>query len=85
MDFDVSKVMMIEKNVTRRSQIQGWFGYPYMTGLDNGDKTWIYNYTKTSVTGDTLTKNLYIVFGLAGQVKSYTFSTSFPEEIATQP
>ncbi len=80
--FDSSKVGLIKKNITKRSQIHEWFGYPYMTGIDNGDETWIYNFSKTSIAGKTLMKNLYIVFGESGMVKSFTFSTSFPEEIA---
>lgn len=81
-DFASSKAAMIEKGVTKKTDIQEWFGYPYMTGLDNGDKTWIYNYTKTSAGGKTQAKNLYIVFDDNGIVKSFTFSTSFPGEIA---
>ncbi len=79
-DFEVTKVHSIKNGVTKKSQIQGWFGYPYMTGIDNGDETWIYNFTKM-LGGSTQAKNLYIVFDKLGVVKDHTFSTSFPDEM----
>ena len=80
-DFSAQIVKNIKKNSTTRSQIHGWFGYPYMTGIDNGDTSWIYNYSKSSVRGKMMVKDLYIVFDKNGVVKSFTFSTSFPEEM----
>jgi len=81
-DFDGAKAPLIKNGVTTKSQIQGWFGYPYMTGIDNGDEAWTYSYSKTVPSGQTLIKTLYIVFDDAGVVKSHTFSTSFPEEMS---
>lgn len=80
-NFSATTVADIKKNSTTRSQIHGWFGYPYMTGLDNGDNTWIFNYTKSSMGGSVMVKDLYIVFDENGVVKNFTFSTSFPEEM----
>ena len=81
-DFGVSGVKRIKSKSTTRSQIQEMFGLPYMTGLDNGNETWIYNYNRPDMGGRTQTKNLYIVFDKEGVVTSYTFSTSFPQEMS---
>lgn len=81
-DFNVAQVSRIERNKTTQSHIQLWFGYPYMTGVDDGDEAWTYNFTKVSASGQTLTKTLYIIFDDNSVVKSYTFSTSFPEEMS---
>lgn len=80
-DFSAAKVSSIKKSVTTRYDIQKWFGYPYMTGIDDGDDAWTYNFTRVSKSGQTLTKTLYVVFDDNGVVKSFTFSTSFPEEM----
>ncbi|VAX20319.1 hypothetical protein MNBD_NITROSPINAE01-120 [hydrothermal vent metagenome] len=80
-NFSADATKNIKKNSTTRSQIHGWFGYPYMTGIDNGDTTWIYNYSKSSVAGKVMVKDLYIVFDENGVVKNFTFSTSFPDEM----
>ena len=81
-DFGVAGVKRIHNKSTTRSQVQEIFGLPYMTGIDNGSETWIYNYNKADVAGRTQTKNLYIIFDREGLVTSYTFSTSFPEEMS---
>ena len=81
-DFGVAGVKSIKNKSTTRSQIQEMFGLPYMTGLDNGSETWIYNYNRPDMTGMTQTKNLYIIFDKEGVVTSYTFSTSFPQEMS---
>lgn len=81
-DFDSSKITNIKNGVTTKSDLQQWFGYPYMTGIDNGDESWNYNFTQGSTGGNILTKDMYIVFDDSGVVKSYTFSTSFPKEMS---
>lgn len=81
-NFDVSRVKGILNKTTTRSQAQEMFGLPYMTGIDNGNETWIYNYNRMDVSGRTQTKNLYIIFDKEGVVISHTFSTSFPEEMS---
>ncbi len=81
-NFDVSKVRSIQKNVTTSVEIMEWFGPPYSTGLDNGDEAWTYSYLK-SASGQTMSKTLYLVFDKTMKVKSYTFSTSFPEEMTS--
>ena len=79
-DFDISSVENIVKNTTTKDEIHQWFGSPYMTGVDNGDEAWTYEYVKAG-TKDTKIKSLYIVFGKTGNVKSFTFSTNFPDEM----
>ncbi len=81
-NFGVSGVKGIHNKTTTRSQVQEMFGLPYMTGIDNGSETWIYNYNRIDTSGRTQTKNLYIIFDKEGVVTSHTFSTSFPEEMS---
>ncbi|VAX16756.1 hypothetical protein MNBD_NITROSPINAE02-1863 [hydrothermal vent metagenome] len=80
-NFDSHVIKKIKNNVTMKSEIQQWLGYPYMTGVDNGSESWNYHFTKAGA-GDTLSKDLYIVFTDEGVVKSHTFSTSFPDEMS---
>ncbi len=79
-DFDSSNVANITKNETSKDEIKQWFGAPYMTGVDNGDEAWTYEYVKAGAK-ESLIKSLYIVFDRNGTVRSYTFSTNFPEEM----
>ncbi len=77
--FDHNRVSEITIGYTNKDQIKKWFGLPYMTGVDKGDKSWTYLYTETK--GSTAqTKNLYIVFDQEDLVKDFTFQTSFPKE-----
>jgi len=83
-DFSSLQVKDIVTGKTKRAQIQAWFGYPYMTGLDNGDEAWTYNYTKSSAGGQANIKTIYIVFGKSATVQSFTYSTSFPDEMSVK-
>ncbi len=80
-DFNHKSVYSINNNATTKDEIKLWFGDPYMTGVDNGDAAWTYNFTKAAVGSGALSKNLNLTFNSDGTVKSYTFSTSFPEEM----
>ncbi|HJM83086.1 MAG TPA: outer membrane protein assembly factor BamE [Nitrospinota bacterium] len=80
-NFNTEKIRQIENDITTKAQIRAWFGHPHMTGIDDGDETWIYNYSYSPTIGTTHTKNLYLIFKIDETVKSFSFSTSFPDEI----
>ena len=73
--FPVAQVPNIEAGTTTKVEIQQMFGEPWRTGLENGFKTWTYGeYTLKN------SRDLLIRFDETGKVKSYSFSSSFPED-----
>lgn len=73
--FPVNQVRQIEIGKTTRTDIRQMFGAPWRTGIEDGDKTWTYGeYTLK------MTRDLVIRFNEQDVVKSYSFSSSFPED-----
>jgi hypothetical protein len=73
--FPVQKVRQIELNKTSMTEIRQMFGEPWRTGLDDGKRTWTYGEYSTNFTRD-----LKILFDDRNVVKSYSFSSSVPED-----
>jgi len=73
--FPVQKVRQIELNKTSMAEIRQMFGEPWRTGLDDGKRTWTYGEYSTNFTRD-----LKILFDDRNVVKSYSFSSSVPED-----
>ncbi len=73
--FPVQKVRQIELNKTTKEEIRQMFGEPWRTGLDDGKRTWTYGEYST-----TYTRDLKILFDDRNVVKSYSFSSSVPED-----
>jgi len=73
--FAVTKVSSIEIGATTKGNIQQMFGEPWRTGIEDGFKTWTYGeYTMKH------SRDLLIRFDEEDKVKSYSFSSSFPED-----
>jgi len=73
--FPVKRVRQIELEKTTMAQIRQMFGDPWRTGLEDGFRTWTYGeYTMK------MTRDLIIRFDKVNVVKSYSFSSSFPED-----
>ena len=73
--FPVAKVKDIQIDVTTQNDIRTFFGEPWRTGIEDGYKTWTYGqYTLKD------SRDLVIRFDGNGLVKSYSFSSSFPED-----
>lgn len=73
--FPVDKVRQIEIGMTTKANIQQMFGEPWRTGVEDGFKTWTYGeYTVNQ------SRDLVIRFDDKERVKSYSFSSSFPED-----
>ena len=73
--FPVKQVRQIELEKTTMAQIRQMFGDPWRTGLEDGFRTWTYGeYTMK------MTRDLIIRFDKVNVVKSYSFSSSFPED-----
>ena len=73
--FPFYKVRQIEVEKTTMAEIREMFGEPWRTGLENGERTWTYGeYSKN------ITRDLVIRFDDQNVVKSYSFSSSVPED-----
>lgn len=69
----------IRHGTTTKADLVRLFGEPTQVGIDDGDPTWTWLYFKK---GDPdLTKQLTVRFTPAGIVKSYSFSSNFPEDM----
>lgn len=69
----------IRSGTTTKADLVRLFGEPTQVGIDDGDPTWTWLYFKK---GDPdLTKTLSVRFRADGVVKSYSFSSNFPEDM----
>ena len=61
------------------------FGEPTQVGMKDGDQTWTWYYFKKG-TGRArdMSKQLEVTFNAQGVVKSYSFSSNFPEDMKTR-
>jgi hypothetical protein len=74
-NFPVYKVREIEVDKTTMAEVRQLFGDPWRTGLENGQRTWTYGEY-----GVSLSRDLVIRFDDLNVVKSYSFSSSVPED-----
>jgi len=73
--FPVQQVRQIEIGTTTKAEIQQIFGDPWRTGIEDGFRT--YTYGEYSV---KMSRDLVIRFDDKDVVKSYSFSSSFPQD-----
>lgn len=73
--FPVKQVRQIEIGATTKTEIRQMFGDPWRTGIENGFRTWTYGDYSLNKTRD-----LVIRFDEQNVVKSYSFSSSNPED-----
>ena len=73
--FPFYKVRQIEVDKTTMAEIREMFGDPWRTGLENGERTWTYGEY-----GVNLSRDLVIRYDDQNVVKSYSFSSSEPED-----
>jgi len=73
--FPFYKVRQIEVEKTTMAEIREMFGEPWRTGLENGERTWTYGEY-----GVKLSRDLVIRYDDQNVVKSYSFSSSEPED-----
>jgi hypothetical protein len=73
--FPYYKVRQIEVEKTTMAEIREMFGEPWRTGLENGERTWTYGEY-----GVNLSRDLVIRYDDQNVVKSYSFSSSEPED-----
>lgn len=73
--FPVYKIRQIEIDKTTQAEVRQMFGDPWRTGLENGLRTWTYGEYSVNISRD-----LIIRFDEKNVVKSYSFSSSVPED-----
>lgn len=79
-EFPSPDVAQIKVNVTDKSGLLALFGEPYQVGIDSGDQTWRWFYAQRSASS-TITKDFTVRFNANGTVKSYSFTSNFPEDM----
>lgn len=73
--FPVQQVRQIEIGKTTQADVHRMFGEPWRTGIEDGFRTW--SYGEHSLQNS---RELLIRFTEKNVVKSYNFSSSYPED-----
>lgn len=76
-----SEVTWITKDVTKKIELEKRLGSPFQVGFDSGQLTWTWGFYRYSLFRPTRTKDLVVRFNANGTVSSYSFSSSFDEDI----
>ena len=79
-EFPSPEARMIVVGQTDKASLERMFGAPYAAGLDSGDQTWHWYYGQRDSSAELL-KDLTVRFNPDGTVKSYAFSSNFPEDM----
>ena len=75
-NFNESLHKNIVVGTTTHKEIQAMFGSPFKKGIQNGYKTWTYEYNFYNALGNNITKDIIIVFSQSGVVKSHQMMTN---------
>ena len=78
-NFDGSLYTKIVKGRTTQKNILAMCGPPFKKGIQNGDSVWTYEYNYVNAFGTDIIKDMIIVFGKNGVVKSHQLMTSSPK------
>lgn len=65
---------------TDKAEVQRLFGEPYQVGIDSGDATWRWFFGRRSWSTEQ-TKDLSVRWNGDGTVKSYAFTSNFPDDM----
>jgi hypothetical protein len=71
----------VKNGTTTKADLVRLFGEPVQVGVKDGDSTWTWYFFRKGE--PDLTKQLEVTFTGAGVVKSYSFSSNFPEDMKT--
>jgi hypothetical protein len=78
-EFPSPDPAQIKANATDKAALVQIFGEPYQVGIDSGDLTWRWFYAQSGTS--TISKDLTVRFNANGTVKSYSFTSNFPEDL----
>ena len=76
-----SQVEWIKKERTKKDDVKLVLGTPYAIGNSDGTATWTYAFYKYNPLFKTYYKELRFYWGDDNAVKSFTFNSSFPEDL----
>ena len=79
-EFPSPEAKSIVAGKTDKASLERMFGAPYQIGLDSGDQMWRWFYGERETGGET-SKDLTVRFNADGTVKSYAFSSNFPDDM----
>ena len=79
-EFPSPDAAQIKVNVTDKAALLVLLGEPYQVGIDSGDQTWRWFYAQRGASS-TITKDLTVRFHTNGTVKSYSFTSNFPDDM----
>jgi hypothetical protein len=79
-EFPSPEPKMIVAGKTDKATLERVFGEPFQVGLDSGDQTWRWFYGQRN-TDTELSKDFAVRFNPDGTVKSYSFSSNFPDDM----
>jgi outer membrane protein assembly factor BamE (lipoprotein component of BamABCDE complex) len=72
----------IKNGTTAKADLLKMYGEPTQVGTKDGDQTWTwYFFKKGTGSSPDLTKQLEVTFNQQNVVKSYSFSSNFPEDM----
>jgi outer membrane protein assembly factor BamE (lipoprotein component of BamABCDE complex) len=80
-EFRTPTAEMIKNGVTTRAELLQLFGSPTQVGIEDGDQTWTWVYVRAGGFGRSLSKELHVTLNERGVVKSYSYTSSLPEEV----
>ncbi len=80
-DFPSPTRDVIQAGKTTKADLLRFFGEPYQVGIDSGDLTWRWFYAQ-KYSGGEISKDLTVRFDDKGVVKSYSFNSNEPEDMA---
>lgn len=75
-----SNTKWLDEAKPTQAQVKEIMGTPYKVGTSNGVSTWTYGYYKHQLFGESKIKELKIYWSPESNVKSYSFSSSFPDD-----
>ena len=76
-----SRFDWIQKNKTRQEDVKLVLGEPQSVGSSDGTPSWTYGNYKYRLFGGSSTKELKIYWNPNNTVQSYSFNSSFPEDV----
>jgi SmpA / OmlA family len=80
-DFPSPARDTVKNGATTNADLVRLFGEPVQVGVKDGDSTWTWYFFRKGE--PDLTKQLEVTFNPDGLVKSYSFSSNFPEDMKT--
>lgn len=80
-DYFKSETAWIRENETKQADVKMILGAPYSVGNSQGKPTWTYGFYRYKLFSKSYQKELRFFWNPDGTVSSYSFNSSFPEDI----